>query len=165
MQNQNQMLFPSHNTVVVVPSSAARVCGHSQLCDSSRHLLLRLLQRHPGAKRTYTRSLAGEFGWQEQQQQRSEATNRICGFGEPPQTEATKLAPTLTTAAAHHAVVNKLFFSFLAPPFFFGCVNLIIYLCVLGRINVILGRYFLCVCVCVFFFLQWIINAIKERHF
>jgi hypothetical protein len=44
-------------------------------------------------------------------------------------------------------------------------VKLIIYLCVLGRINVILGMYFFgCVCVC-FFLLQWIINAIKERHF
>ncbi len=48
-------------------------------------------------------------------------------------------------------------------------MNLIIYLSVLGRINVILGRYFVCVCVLFFFFffffLQWIINAIKERHF
>ncbi len=52
-------------------------------------------------------------------QQRSEATNQICGFGATPQTEATKLAPTLVTAAAHHAVVNKLFFSFLAPIIFF----------------------------------------------
>jgi hypothetical protein len=68
-QNQNQMLFPSHNAVVVVAStsSAARVCGHSQLYDSSRQLLLRLLQRHPGAMRTYTPLagwLAGAFGWQ-----------------------------------------------------------------------------------------------------
>lgn len=44
-------------------------------------------------------------------------------------------------------------------------MNLIIYLCVLGRINVILGRYFVCVCVYLFIYLQWIINAIKERHF
>jgi len=122
MQNQNQMLlFPSHNAVVVSTSSTARVCGHSQLCDSSRHLLLRLLQRHPGAIRAYTGWLAG---WllrlAGKQQQRSEATNQICGFGAPPQTEATKLAPTLMTAAAHHAVVNKFFFSFLAFFPFFG---------------------------------------------
>jgi hypothetical protein len=74
MQNQKpktKMLFPSHNArwlVGVSTSSAARVCGHSQLCDSSRHLLLRLLQRHPGAM-AYLHSLAGK-------QQRSEATNQ-----------------------------------------------------------------------------------------
>lgn len=44
-------------------------------------------------------------------------------------------------------------------------MNLIIYLCVLGRINVILGRYFVCVCVYLFIYLQWIINAIKEKAF
>lgn len=44
-------------------SSAARVCGHSQLCDSSRHLLLHLLQIHPGAMRTYSRWLAGCCVW------------------------------------------------------------------------------------------------------
>ncbi len=106
---------------------------------------------NPSWSDAYLQSLAGWLLRLAGKQQRSEATNQICGFGAPPQTEATKLAPTLTTAATHHAVANKLFFSFLALFFFFfGCVNLIIYLCVLGRINVILGRYFLCVCVCFF---------------
>ncbi len=104
--------------VVVVSSSAARVCGHSQLCDSSRHLLLRLLQRASWSD-AYLHSLAGWLAdWLLRLAALKQRT-KICGFGALPRTEATKLAPTRMTAAAHHAVVNKFLFSFLAPPFFF----------------------------------------------
>jgi hypothetical protein len=117
MQNQNQMLlFPSHNAVVVV-HHPLHVSADTRSCATRRDICSfacfnAILERSVPTLAGLLR-LAGK-------QQRSEATNQICGFGAPPQTEATKLAPTLMTAAAHHAVVNKFFFSFLAFFPFFG---------------------------------------------